>query len=805
MIGIWLRRIGLLLLALVALAILVSFTGYLYLRRSLPQLAGEIQLSGLYAPIEVVRDKSAVPHIYSQSWNDAYFALGFVHAQDRLWQMEMNRRIAAGRLAELLGDAALETDKFFRTLGIRRAALASLNRFDSETRVVLEHYAAGVNAFLRTHRGPLPPEFVIFGIEPEPWEVADSIAWGKMMAWDLGGNWRNELLRLRLSRQLSPQQISEFMPPYPGDAAMVIPDLRKLYAEFDQPAKKLAELFPAIGENAVGSNNWVVSGTRSETGKPLLANDPHLGLTAPAIWYFAHISVVGENVIGATLPGAPLIVLGRNDRVAWGFTNTGPDVQDLFIEKLDPASSTRYLAPGGYRDFEVREETIRVKGKDDVKITVRESRHGPVISDVVASAAKAAPGGHVLAFSWTALRADDLTSQGAGKLARARNWGEFLSAARDYHSPQQNMVYADADGNIGFIAPGRIPIRKRENMLQGMAPAPGWDARYDWQGFIPFEQLPQSFNPASGVIVTANQKVVAKDYPYLITNEWAPPHRSDRIDELIGLRPKHNTESFRSIQGDVTSLAVRDLLPLLLAVPAGSVETSAILRQLSSWNGEMSADRAEPLVVAAWIRELTRLIYSDELGPELFKEAWDQRAVFVRNVLLDTNGQGRWCDDISTPQRETCADMIGRALPLALADLKVRFGADMSNWRWGDAHPAVSDHRPLGRQPWLGKWFNISVPTAGDNYTVNVGSYRIGNEATPFVNRHAASLRAIYDLADMNRSVYMHSTGQSGNLLSPYYANFSTPWARIESIPMTTIRTEIEARAIGVLNLVPAR
>jgi len=258
-----------------------------------------------------------------------------------------------------------------------------------------------------------------------------------MMAWDLGGNWRSELLRLRLSRQLSPQRISEFMPPYPGDASMVIPDLRKIYAEFDQPAKKLAELFPAFGENAVGSNNWVVSGTRSETGKPLLANDPHLGLTAPAIWYFAHIAVVGENVIGAALPGVSLIVLGRNDRVAWGFTNPGPDVQGLFIEKLDPASGTRHLAQDGYREFEVCEETIRAKGKSDVKITVRESRHGPVISDVVASAAKAAPGGQVLAFSWTALRADDLTLQGAGKLARARNWGAFLSAARDYHSPQQ--------------------------------------------------------------------------------------------------------------------------------------------------------------------------------------------------------------------------------------------------------------------------------------------------------------------------------------------------------------------------------
>ena len=666
----WRKRLAFLILAFLALVLLTVFSGYLYLRQSLPQTEGRLRIDGLNNPVEIVRDRYAVPHIYAQSWNDAHFALGFVHAQDRLWQMEMNRRIASGRLAELLGDSALDADKLFRTLGIRHSAQASLRHFNDETRGTLASYAAGVNAFHKQRLGPLPPEFLILGIEPEPWDPVDSVAWGKMMAWDLGGNWRTELLRLRLSQKLTPLQISEFLPPYPGDAAAVLPDLGKIYAELANSAQKLAEVIPGTDETAVGSNNWVVAGQRSETGKPLLANDPHLGLTTPAIWYFAHLSVRGENVIGATLPGTPIVVLGRNDRIAWGFTNTGPDVQDLFIERLDPKDSNRYLAPDGYRNFLVRREAIRVKGKPDVSIAIRESRHGPIVSDVVTTAARVAPAGHVLAFNWTALREDDISSQGAGMLERAKNWSEFLAAARDYHSPQQNMVYADVEGNIGFIAPGRVPIRKRENLLQGQAPVPGWDAVYDWQGFIPFEELPKNFNPASGVVVTANQKIVSNDYPHFISREWAPPHRADRIEGLLRVQGKHSVESFRRIQADVTSLAMQDILPLLLAVPVDNEETRKIHSQLSAWNGEMSAERPEPLIAAAWCRELTRLVYSDELGPELFTDSWDQRVVFMRNVLQDTAGQSRWCDDITTPQRETCADLIKRALVLAVADLK---------------------------------------------------------------------------------------------------------------------------------------
>lgn len=803
----WLRRIGWLVAALVACAIIAAASLYVYLRQSVPDYSGDVKLAGLSGPVEIVRDKRAIPHIFAASWNDAYFALGFAQAQDRLWQMEMNRRIAAGRISELVGDRALEVDKLFRTVGIRKVAKANFHTLDAETRSALESYAAGVNAFLKQRARSLPPEFVLLGIEPEPWEPADSIAWSKMMQWDLGGNWRGELFRLRLTQRLSPNQIAEFLAPYPGDPFQVLPDLKTAYRELSPAAAQLTAILPPQAEGAVGSNNWVVAGTRTVTGKPLLANDPHLGLSAPAIWYFAHMSVKGENVIGATLPGAPWVVIGRNDRVAWGVTNTGPDVQDLFVEKLHPAQAERYLTPDGYREFAARKEVIRVKGKPDVELTVRESRHGPVISDVVAAAGKAAPTGHVLAFQWTALLEDDRLSQAGRRLQHARNWTDFRAALTDFHAPQQNFAYADVEGNTGFIAPARVPIRTAENVFKGLAPAPGWNARFDWQGMIPFDQLPQMVNPANGVIVTANEKITPPGYPHMLSLEWAPPFRGDRIRTLTEATPKHSLESFRSIQGDNTSLATRKILPLLIAQKPSKPELHGVHDQMSKWDGNLAADRAEPLIYWAWLRELTRLVYADELGAELFKDAWDARAVFMINVLSGTPGadgsaQSRWCDDIATPTPESCGQQIERALELALADLKHRYG-DASNWKWGRAHEAVSDHRPFGQVPGMDWVANIRVPTGGDGYTVNAGANRIGNTATPFANRHAASLRVVYDLADLDRSMFMHSTGQSGNPLSPHYADFAAPWSRIEMAPMTTKRVEIEQGALGTMRLAP--
>jgi penicillin amidase len=655
------------------------------------------------------------------------------------------------------------------------------------------------------------------GVNPEPWTPADSIGWVKMMAWDLGGNWRSELLRLRLAKTLSNERLHELLPPYPGERYPQLPDLGPLYSGLERDSVRLANGANANGDSpplqmgsvpiyeaveGLGSNNWVVSGAKSATGKPLLANDPHLGLTAPAVWYFAHLSAPGVNVIGATLPGVPAVVLGHNTHFAWGVTNTGPDVQDLYLERLDGAGD--YLTPEGPRPFKLIDEVIKVKGASDVRLQVRETRHGPVISDVSRAALAAVPRGHVIAFQWTALRTDDLTLQSAMKLVRAHDWPGFLAAMRDYHSPQQNFVYADTAGNIGFVAPGRVPVRKPGNDLKGMAPAPGWQAKYDWAGFIPFAELPHAYNPPSGQVVTANHRITPPGYAHFISSDWQPPYRAHRIAELLRALPTHSIGSFARIQGDVVSLPVRELLPRLLAVKPASEEGRRALQLLSGWDASMSAERAEPLIVWAWWREFSRAIYGDELG-EALRGNWLARAQVLTAVLEDRDGQARWCDDVRTRAAESCDAVLAAALEAALADLRERYGRDMMAWRWGAAHEARHEHRPFGRVRSLARWFDISVPTPGDAYTVNVGRNRMEDEARPYANTHAASLRAIYDLSALDNSLYIHSTGQSGNLLSAHYKSFSEAWSRVEYIPMVADRGKIEAAGAKRLQLLPAK
>lgn len=785
-----------------------------YRSASQPQIDGNMKLRGVAAAIDIVRDAEGIPHIYAKSADDAYFALGFVHAQDRLWQLELNRRIAAGRMAEILGAKAVDTDRFLRTLGVRRNAEAIFANLAPETRTALDAYAKGINAYLDNRKGPLPPEFILTGAPaPAHWHPVDSIGWQTMMAWDLAANWSQELLRMRLSHSLSLDQINEFLPPYPGDPVMKTRDYTSLYRELAGTTRQLTKVSKIAYSSYVegmGSNNWVLSGALSDTGKPLLANDPHLGLSAPALWYFAHVSAPGLNVIGATLPGIPAVILGRNDRIAWGFTNTAPDVQDLYIEKINPANAMQYQTPDGWADFKTRQETIKVKGQSDVLIEVRETRHGPVITGALPIIAKAPVDAkqHVIAFAWTALRPDDITLQAGIKMNRAQNWEQFLDAVKDFGAPQQNMVYADVDGNIGFVAPGRVPVRKPENDLRGLAPAPGWDARYDWTGFIPFDELPRQFNPESGRIVTANEKIVGPTYPHFLTSEWALPYRANRIAELLAAKPVHDMASFGNIQKDHISLAAQELLPLLRQTVPRSERAKAALYDLSSWNGSMDANRAEPLIFTAWMREASRRIFADELGEELMKDYWEQRNVHLSmvNALNDVNGQGRWCRNVTaaaTEQPQNCAGLLSESLDAALDDLGKRYGKTMSNWRWGDAHFALSEHRPFSKVSPLNKLFDIRMPTPGDTYTINVGRHNLRDEAQPFANRHAASLRALYDLSNLENSKFIHSTGQSGNVLSPLYRSYTQRWARVEYLPMKTDRNTVENNRLGTLTLIP--
>jgi penicillin G amidase len=762
----------------------------------LPALSGTTHVGGLESDVEITRDRFAVPHIFAKKEVDAAFGLGFVHAQDRLWQLELNRRLGSGQLAELFGREALDEDRLFRTLQLRRIVAANLTALDYETQATLAAYARGVNAYLDSPGRRLPPEFTLFRVEPRRWQPTDSLLILKVMSWMLSGNWGSELARLRLARRLTDQQVEQLL----GGGKLANDTWRQWSQGLDSVASSLHDFVPFPRDAPIGSNNWAVDGSRSMSGKPLLANDPHLELTAPVMWYLAHLQAPGWSVIGATLPGIPAVIVGRNERVAWAFTNTESDTEDLFIEQLDPNDPTRYLTPWGAEHFKVTRETIAIKGEPEEVLTVRESRHGPILSDVKARAREAIPEDKVLALSWMGQRTHDLTLQFSMKAAHARSSRELHEAARDFHSPQQNIVYADVEGNIGFVAAGLVPIRHPENDLRGMVPAPGWLEKYDWIGEIPFEELPRG-EPGATRLVTANQDVQPPGYPYVLGSDWAPPFRAERIAALVDLTPKHSVASFQRIQLDVWSRTAAELSPFLLKAAAQAHTDEPLVARLGQWNHEMRAELAEPLIFAAWLRELTRLIYADELG-DMFSWQWSDSPQFVSGVLADRDGMSRWCDDVRTAGSESCEALASRALDLAFAYLKRHHGEDTSTWSWGRAHELRAESLPLSQLPLLGRLFDVRFPGSGDNETVNVAGYSVAADE-PFVSRYGPGYRAIYDLGDLERSVFVTSTGQSGHFLSDYYRNLGMIWHAGRYIPMITDRTRIVADALGTLRLRP--
>jgi len=768
------------------LLLLCAAAALVWLRHSLPTIDGQAAATGLGANADIVRDAEGVPHIFAASERDGWFAMGYAHAQDRLWQMEFQRRVVQGRLSEFLGEVSYDTDRLMRTLGMARMAGRMAARLDPDTRANLDAYAAGVNAFLATDP-VLPIEFQVFRIQPEPWKADDTLGWLLVMAWDLSSNWRLELARLRYAAAMGPERAAEFFPPTPGEQAWPLPDFKSLYADLAPMAGRMLAMSP-LAEVVAGSNNWAVSGARSVTGKPLLANDPHLGLQAPALWYLAHVSTPSGNVVGGTLPGVPFVILGRTDGLAWGFTTTNGDTQDLFVERVAPDDPESYLTPQGRARFSVREEVIRVRGEER-RIRVRETRHGPVLSDAVDSMGRASPKGHVIALAWAALTEENTTAKAGFALNRARTAEDAFAALRDNTAPQQNVAYADRKGHFGFVAPARVPVRREDNEVMGRVPVPGWIEKYDWTGFIPYDELPAVRDPVEGRVVTANNQITPPGYKRFISSDWAVAHRAERITEMLDATPKHSLDSFARIQGDVLSRLARELLPIALAAKAESDAGRKAREMLASWNGEMKADLAAPLVFSAWYRELSRMVYADELGA-LFNESWDQRVTFMIPVLRNENGMAKWCDDVRTPGKETCEQLEARAFDAAALDLEKRYGAP-AGWRWGIAHFAASDHRPFGFFPVVKSLFNIAPPTPGDAHSVNVGHFFIRDEARPFANRHSGSLRALYDLADLDRSRFMQSTGQSGNVFSPWYSNLADRWAKVQYIEIPTKREAI--------------
>lgn len=771
---------------------------------------GGLRISGLKQPVKVSRDTAGVVHIQAQSVRDAAFALGFSHAQDRSWQLEFNRRLMHGELSEILGEVTLPTDKLMRTLGIRRAAQRQWDNLPAEVRELLQAYSEGITAF-HTHRPQgLPPEFMILGTPPGgksgvAWDPVDSVGWTIMMALDLGGNWGNEFARLAAARVLTTEQLWQLYPPYKGEPPASSVDLAKLYRDLgvykqgtaQDSGLKTSLSLPIVGEPGFnegrGSNNWVVAGSHTQSGKPLLANDPHLGLSAPAIWYFAHLQAPGLNVIGATLPGLPFVILGHNTRVAWGFTNTGPDVQDLYLEQIDPNNARRYKTPTGWETFETRVERIAVKDKAAVDHMVRSTRHGPVLSDAQASHGEVIDlSRFVLALRWTALDADNLSLISGLRAPQARNVDELIKAYADNHSPMQNIVMADIEGKIAYKAAGRVPLRGAANDIRGVAPAPGWDARYDWGGWIPYDQTPKD-DGQKGWIATANQRITPAGYPHFMGQDWATPHRYERIEQVLNATPHHDITSMQALQTDVVSLSTLDLLPVLRATRSNHPLATAALKQLEGFDGAMRADLAAPLIFAVWADELTRGLIEPKLGEDTFKAQYSKRNFRVLLEQVMHRSQDWWC----APQ--SCAQQSTAALDRALNRIVALQGKEPAYWRWGRDHVALSSHRPLGQVPILSEWFNVKIESDGDPFTVNVGQYWVGEKSLPFASRHAASMRAIYDLSNLENSVFIYQTGQSGLVWDTDYRNMRQAWAKGKYLALKTST----AQTVHVLKLSP--
>jgi len=810
----WLRRLAWLPLALLLLGLLLLAA---YAWQATPRQQGALRAAALPSPVQIERDAQGVPTLKASSLPALAYAMGFTHAQDRGWQLELQRRVGQGRLAEAFGAGALETDRFLRALGVRRAAAAQWawvqQHGDPEARDAVIAYANGVNAGWRSQARP--PEMLILGLDFEEWTPVDSMSWALMMAWDLATNWNQELLRFRLALQLpgaSPERIHALLPPYPGDQYPAMADFVALYAglglggaKADAKLEALQAAAPPSGIEGVGSNNWAVAGSRSHHGQPLLANDPHLGLQTPALWYLARLQAPGLKVAGGTLPGLPWVVLGQNETIAWAFTNTGPDTQDLYLEELRdaPGGGTEIRTPDGWQKAREVEEVIRIKGGSSETLRVRLSRHGPLISD-------AGPGQELLkgrdgrrfglALRWTALDPEQ-DPLGLGlAVNRAASIDAYFDVMRRWHSPQQNMLLAERDGDIAFIAPAKVPVRQPGHRLHGLLPAPGWDADYDWEAEpIPFDQLPMERAPARGWLASANQKIHGPDYRPHLSHEWATPFRQRRIEQLLQATAKHDLKSLGAMQADELSLGALPLLPAFKAARGSHPLAALLADEIQAFDGRMRADSRVAPLFWAWVRQLTQGLLADEMGASLYERALGSNS--FRNAVegIVSRNDAAWCDDVGSAARESCAQQADAALDRALAELQQRLGDDVKRWRWDRLHRMKAEHKPFSRVAPLRPLFELSGPSGGDTYTVNVARVRLRADWVGdfYTNDHGPSLRALYDLGDPGRSQVMISTGQSGLPWSRHYSDLLAPWLRVEFLPLW------QAPAQATLELIP--
>jgi len=813
----WLLRIfsGLVVVLVLALAV-----GYWIASRSIPDYNAAYELPGLSGSVEIVRDNANVPHILAENDNDVFFGLGFVQAQDRLWQMMMLRRTAQGRLSEMFGERTLAIDELLRRLDLYGLAVSSVRALDEPTVAALESFSAGINAWLaQVNEGALgrgAPEFFLFSNAIAPWQPADSVAVAKLMALQLSGQLDEEVLLARTSLMLPPERVRDIIPDVPGDGIAELPQ----YASLFPTAPRYAQTEPMISDPlspfnrrtlAGASNAWAAAPSRSATGSTLLANDPHLGFTAPTIWYLARLELAAGGVIGATIPGIPSIMVGRSDDLGWGLTSAYVDDQDLFIEKLNPDNANEVLTPDGYKPLRTRTTIINIKDAAPKTITLQWSENGPILPGSLYNLGAVTPPGHVAALGWTALDGADTSMMFGQQLMRAKTVEQAIAAGANFIAPAQNLILADRE-SIAMKTIGKMPRRSADNQSLGRLPVPGWLQQNRWQGNLNYAANPEFVDPVGGILGNTNNKIVDRPFPLHVSFAWGDTQRIQRWRKLMQSREFHTRDSFIETQLDTVSFTARSLLPLVAAdlwftgeaAPAG---TPARRRQdalalLADWNGDMNEHLPEPLIYAAWMRALQDRLARDELGP-LAREFTHVEPLFIERVFRDIDGASVWCDVKQSVSVETCGDLAVLALDDALVWIDERYGGALASLRWGDAHEAVQDHPVLGDLPLLKYFVNIRQSTSGGDNTISRGRTS-GADPDPFQNVHGPGYRGVYDFADPDSSVFITSTGQSGHFLSRFYDDLGELWRRGEYIPMSLDIDLARAAAVGVTSLTPA-
>lgn len=752
----WRKILGWAAVSLVALIIALVIGLYAYIVRTHPVVEGEIRLPALQNPVEVVRDQDGIPHIRAENEDDLYIAQGYVQAQDRLFQMDLSRRQASGRLSEVVGGAALNNDKYFLTLGLRRAAEASYGGYSEEAKKVLEKFAEGVNLYIEELKanGKWPLEFKLLGYTPEKWTAVDSLTIGKYMAFDLGGHWENQAFRYYLLQNFSKEKALDLFPTYPTNAPYIIGK-----NELDIESSFATAVIP---HEFNGSNNWVVSGERTESGKPILADDPHLSLSTPSIWYQMHLEAPTVNVSGVIFAGIPGIILGHNEDVAWGVTNTGPDVQDLYIEKRNPDNKYEFLYNDKWEKADVIKYEIKIKDEKPEDYEVVVTRHGPVISEFAAESGKE----NVLSLQWTALQ-PSTELEAVMNMNKATNWDEFEQALEGFHTPTQNFVFAAKDGTIAYKANGKIPIRKKGD---GLLPVPGWTDEYGWVDYIPFDELPTVVNPKEGFISTANNKVISDKYPYHISHDWAQPFRQMRIQEVLSKDDKITVEDMMALQMDKMNLQAREFVPLFTEQLKDSKDTRVreALSILKDWDFVDDAKRAAPLIFNLWTREIQDVLFEEEIPEETLGLFGGRRQAVDELIRRAASGTpGPWIDEHGGLKK-----VLEESLLRVLSDLEEEYGKKMEKWKWGDYHQVYFPH-PLSSVSPLNVLFNNSgrMPVGGSQVTVQAAAFK--DDGT--VN-HGGSWRFVIDTDDLTKGYHLVGPGQSGHVLNDWYHNQMKSW-----------------------------